>query len=258
MSIINRDLQFIYLKSHKTASTSCEIHLILNSPLGDDIYYTSREILENNIPRAKNNRTLIPGQSRFWHNFPDSFPFLEKIRGMHRVFPALLQHDTLERIKFLFGSYFFNNSYKVTSIRNPWDALVSFYHWEVSGQQGRKQKKNIDWNAFVKNVLNKDKEGMSIAQSFLFYPYMFLQDQKVLDNVIYFEDIHGSFLRVSKEIGIDIDEFKKSQIHLKKSIRKDDYRIYYSDDQAERVSIHFNKYLNHFPYEFDKPFSIPT
>ena len=258
MSIVNRYNNFIFLKSHKTASTSSEIHLIVNSELGNDIYYTSREVKELGLPRAKKNRTFLPGQSKLWYDFPNKCPFLSKIRGSHRLFPALLQHDTLQRVRSLFGDRFFDRALKVTSIRNPWDALVSFYHWEKSGQQGRILKKDIEWKSWLSSVLKTDVHNkLSRAQEFLFYPYIFLEDKLAIDHFIYYEDLGNSFESLSEKLEVRINPFNQNGFHLKKSKRKLDYRSYFTDQQAAKVEDHFKKYLDVVAYKYDDVGKVP-
>jgi hypothetical protein len=250
MSIIDRHNSFIYFKSHKTASRTTEIHLITNSKFGNDIYYTSREIKELGYPRAKRNRTILSGQSRIWFDFPKQVSYLNKIRGTHRLFPPLLQHDSCERIKYLFGSSFFNNAFKVTSVRNPWDALVSYYLWEKSGQQGRVSEVELKWEHWLEKRLNPDSVNrLSAAQEFLFYPYLFLNNVLVIDNFIFFEDLAGSMDQIGKKLGLKIDSLKL--LHFKKSKRDKDYRPFFTDIQAEKVAKHFSKYLEVLNYSFN-------
>lgn len=259
MSIVNRDHNFIYLKSHKTASTTIEINLILNSELGNDIYYTSREILKFGLPRAKKNRTILRGQSIKWFDLPAGYKWLDKIRGARYIVPALTQHDDLMRIYHLFGNRFCNKCYKVTSVRNPWDALVSFYHWERSGQQGRVKQKDVKWDKWFNDILKPVQNSKySLAQDFLFYPYIFLNDKIAVQDFIYFEDMDGSINRLAKKIGVHIEPLNQNGLHFKKGNRKEDYRTYYTSEQAEKVRTHFSKYLNVLPYKFDKTNELPV
>ena len=92
MSIINREHKFIFLKSHKTASSSIENFLIANTVLGNDIYYTSKEILSSGMPRSKDNRHYIFNR---WGQLNSK---LNRIPGINKLFPAILQHDTYEEV----------------------------------------------------------------------------------------------------------------------------------------------------------------
>jgi len=230
----------------------------LNSSIGDDIYYTSKEILKYGIPRARNNYTLFTRQSRLWFSWQQELKWMHNFRGMSYFFPALLQHCSAKRVRLLFGNSFFESSFKVTNVRNPWDALVSFYHWEKSGQQGRYSKRNIAWNDFLFDALEVKKgSNLSKAQEFLFYPYLFESGQLVLNGFIYFEDLGASFDLLSRKLGINIDTFDNKQSHFKKSKNRKDYRFYFTDVQAELVRNHFNEFLKILPYTFDSVGTLP-
>jgi len=253
MSIVNRKQKFIYLKSRKTASSSSEIHLIVNSEFGNDIYYTSREIVKMGFPRSRKNKTLIPGQAKYWFDVQKNHINLFKLRGVHRIFYSLLQHATLKRIQFLFGKKFFNEAFKITSVRNPWDALVSFYLWEKSGHQGRVSPKDIEWDSWLDSVLRIKEPGkLSLAQEFLLYPYIFLEGKLGIDQFIYFEDLESSFKNLSDKLGADIKPFTRNSFHFKKSKERKDYRFYFTDTQAEQVENHFRKYLDLIFYKYDE------
>jgi hypothetical protein len=146
MSIINRNHGFIFLKSHKTASSSIENFLIASTPLGNDIYYTSKEILQMGFPRASKNYTLFPGQSKYWFSQNDlAKQVRDKIWGGSRLIASVGQHDTTVRLRYLIGDKFWENAYKVIPVRNPWDALVSYYEWFASGREGRSEKLHTPW-----------------------------------------------------------------------------------------------------------------
>ena len=55
MTIIHRQHRFIYLKSAKTAGTSLEVHLLVRTALGGDLWSTASEILNYGLPRESPN-----------------------------------------------------------------------------------------------------------------------------------------------------------------------------------------------------------
>jgi hypothetical protein len=142
MTIINRNSNFIYLKSRKTASSSVEISLIAKTALGNDCYSTSREILELGMSREHRNRPMVPGIDRAWYT-PGKFEqgIRKRVRGLSVVFPTLKQHDSAKQVRRIVGDRRFRNSTIAVNVRNPWDALVSYYRWELTGGLGRWAKR---------------------------------------------------------------------------------------------------------------------
>ena len=256
MTIINRDLRFIYLKSRKTASSSIEIHLISNTECGRDIYSTSREIIRLGRERQQNQRPLIPGRIKGWNTPGKRENWVRgHIRGASRLLPQLQQHDSAKRVRALVGGRFFDSALKVTPVRNPWDAIVSYYLWELSGGQGRKEAYEVGWNEWFDQKMQVGTETSYVtkAEKFLFDPWMRIGRMPVQLNFIYFEDIQSSLSELARAIGQPEKDFLNLSFHFKKAVRNRDYRTFYSDQQAEAVAQAFRGYLERTGYSFDRP-----
>lgn len=179
---------------------------------------------------------------------------------MGRVkFFSLKQHQGAEDVRQCVGERFFNLCSVISSVRNPWDALVSLYEWKRTGRGGRDAvMKDLSFSDFLHQYLSIDGgDGLSPAQRILFYPYVFADGEYVLDGVIYFEDIEGSLSHVLREINEKYKSDAGGVPHEKKGDRLKDYRKYYSDESARWVQVHFSEYLNIFPYKFDEPGKTP-
>ena len=260
MTIINRKIGFIYLKSRKTASSSIEIHLISNTECGSDIYATSREIIQLGSERSEYHRPLIPGRIRGWYTPGQRENWVRgHIRGASRLLPQLQQHDSAKRVRALVGTRFFDSAFKVTPVRNPWDAIVSYYLWELSGGQGRKEAYDVGWNDwFDKKVRVTSESGhVTEAEEFLFDPWMRIGRMPVQLHFIYFEDIRSSLSKLAEIIGQREKAFSNLSFHFKKAERNRDYRAFFSDQQAEAVAQAFRGYLERTGYNFDRPGLAP-
>lgn len=255
MTIINRELGFIYLKSRKTASSSVEIHLITNTVLGKDIYATSREILDYGWPRAQNHRVLFPGSSKVWYS-PGRLERKTRstIRGFDRMFPILSQHDSADKVRGMIGGQFFDKAIKAVPVRNPWDALVSLYEWQRSGGQGRKQPLDLSWDDwFNEKVLNVSSDQPSPAEKVLFFDHINLGAEAMNAEFIYFEDISGSLRTIAERLGLSASALGTLDIRLKVGKRSRDYRTYYSDDQAGQVHDVFKTFIQRTGYSYNYP-----
>lgn len=261
MTIIHRDLGFIYLKSRKTASSSIEIHLIVNTELGTDIYSTSREILSLGHPRTQNSRVLVPGFTGGWYS-----PRLAEqrvrsaLRGVHRILPNLNQHDSAQRVRRMIGKKFFDAAIKAVPVRNPWDAVVSYFEWERSGGQGRKEPICLHWPEWLDEKLEPESSDCAVtpAEKFLFYEHLQVDSHPIDPHYIFFEDIPHSLDSLSARLGLKKDKFENFNLHLKKGARDRDYRSYYTDQQAEKVCRAFHRFLGRTGYSFDLPGKLPA
>ena len=255
MTIINRDKDFVYLKSRKTASSSVEIFLISHTVLGNDIYSTSREILDLGFPRSNRNQPAIPGFSRGWYT-PGLIDRAVKsrLRGSSRLHPAIKQHDSAKQIRRVLGGRKFDKATVAVNVRNPWDAIVSFYRWEMSGGLGRWKEKRELWDTWLQEKLTPRSqfEGLSEAQKWLFHDFLFINQRFINPFLIRFESIDTSLAELSNATGVLIPSFSKSDFYFKKSTGHEPlhYRQFYSDKQADLVGHRFRDYLRLTQYQF--------
>ena len=260
MTIINREQPFIYLKSRKTASSSIEIHLILNTECGQDIFATSREILRFGRNRAQRHRALVPGLIKGWYT-PQRFENCIRghVRGGGRLLPVLNQHDPARRVRRMIGGRFFDRAIKAVPVRNPWDAVVSYYEWERSGGQGRTKQVDLPWAAWLANKLEPAPKGkkISIAEQFLFDDWLNIRGSPVECCFIYFEDIEASLEALASALKLSSDKFSEMPFHFKKAGRVSDYRHYFTDQQAGAVAQAFQGYLQRTGYRYDRPGLAP-
>ena len=264
MTIVSRDIGVIVFKTKKTASSSIELHLLTNSELGSDIYATSKEILDLGLPRSQNNICLVRGSPNGWVDSSSKFVRIgRRMRGFNRIFPALQQHDAAQRIRSLVGNAFFSRSTKLAPIRNPWDALVSWYEWlRASGYQ---RAPRMDWrfSHWLRDGLGSSQNNLDTMshQYRLFYSHLFTRQAGSLIDVevlpIHFETISQSIEKIAAELNCWIAPFDKLSIHAKPGNRPRDYRAYYSDSDAELVQDSFSRYLSRFPYKFESVGKIP-
>ena len=157
------------------------------------------------------------------------------------------EHKTaLEKIGEI-GRDNWNNKFTFTIVRNPWDKVVSHYHYRVKTNQTDLRNNTIEFNEWVKRTYG-------IQDTFYFdNPKMFMpqvrwisdeQGNIIVDEIIHFENLDSEFDDVLEKLGK-----KKKLPHVKKSNRGN-YRDYYNEETTEIVRLWFEPDINRFGYHF--------
>jgi hypothetical protein len=111
--IVSHAHRFIFLKTRKTAGTSVEI--ALSRAAGPDDVVTPVSAADEEIRRSMGGRTA--------QNF-DSPPQARKA----------FNHMPARMVRKLVGEPTWDDYYKVSVERNPWDTVVSLYYWRYREQ----------------------------------------------------------------------------------------------------------------------------
>lgn len=169
------------------------------------------------------------------------------------LFGALPYHYTAWQYRVIFGRKAFNQYFKFTFVRNPWDRLYSAYSFLKNGgwddQDRRWAEENLsdtnDFNDFVLNWLTTERLYSHIH----FWPQSrFVLDHKgklLVDYIGYFETINEDFAVIARRLNTEA-----SLSHTNASPRKD-YRSVYSAAAAQKVLELYREDVDLFGYEFD-------
>jgi len=214
--IISHKYKFIYLKSIKTAGTSIEV--FLSAYCGTDDIITS--IAEDSGLRGKDGFK--------WHNPRNNQGFRNHM-SLYDLEHRLKQKSKRDiKYKLVFDDY-----YKFTSIRNPWDIMVSMYHFD----NGQKEGSFEEW------LLASRHQNNNLTR------YYKMSGEIVVDDFIRFETLYDDLIRISKTLNIEYDE--KYVLHLKNSAHDSgNYRDFYTDETKAIVAKRFAKEINDFNYNF--------
>ncbi len=238
MTVISHSKKFIFLKAPKTASNSIEKYLsfFLNFDKGD--------IVGGDIVDSNNGNIL-----RF--------------------------HLTIPRVKSFLDEYFLDKSiwedyYKFTTIRNPWDMLLSLA-WFNSRSRSPMMHIEKLFNKFGASSLlveyyirkylseqeyckQKSRDGLTKYSQY-YLESVNGQLHCPLNKVICYENIQDDFGEVCKHLDIPWKgnfEYKGDHLVENSHQRRDrrHYREVYSDRQAERVGELFKEINEFFGYEY--------
>ena len=253
MAIISHRHQFIFLKTRKTAGTSIEI-LLANICGPEDMICTSDDAKEFGVSDQNNKKKFkdldffdfAKTSTRAFKNiFSKGHPDLNK--SLCRLKNILkTEHTTVKNMKAVCGEDLFKRYYKFCFERNPFDRLVSLYHWRT-----KDLKIKPSFRDFVLTVIEKyTKKNQKIAKADFWTnrPFYELDEEIVLDKVCRFENLTQEIDNFYKMIGISWD----GQLPFMKSGNRptSDYREYYTPELIQLCKEIYSFEINTFGYEF--------
>lgn len=165
-------------------------------------------------------------------------------------------HRKLEIYQVVFSKSEFDNYFKFTFVRNPWDRLVSaFLYLKNGGINDRDKawsKQNLTsfmtFDSFVKEWVNQ----RNIESHLHFVPqFRFICEPGIdiprVNFIGYFEKLEEDFYYVREKLGLH-----SNLLHSNKTVEKNkDYKEYYTDTTKEIVAKVYRKDIQLFGYDFD-------
>ena len=246
--LINPEKQFLFFKPLKYAGTSVE-HALLNASGADSLCAGSMDGFDNVEYEQRNNVFYVDGekQLRFaQHTYPELF------------FSRIGNPD------------FFKEFYKISMVRNPWDALVSYYWWCVRNPDNFPSAyiDLINDDDSHRDIQMKFETLITVASSYMFDPIaeaigfdediaspliffteanskFFLDD---IDYYIRFENIENDFTVLCDRLSIDRLQLPRHKSNLKKA--KFHYSVYYTDWIKRHIKDSFYNLIEQYDYKF--------
>ena len=156
----------------------------------------------------------------------------------------LMATEIIERI----GAQAWEDAYKFTVVRNPWDKVVSHYEYRRKKDKTGIATNNIPFDSWVRRTYGEDKDPVLYNNPRSFQPQVdWLKDADgvvSMDYIIRFESINEGFEHVRQAIGLDAE-----LPHLNASQRAG-YHAYYDDESRVIVAKWFREDIEAFGYEF--------
>ena len=152
------------------------------------------------------------------------------------------KHATADQVRSQLPASVYRNLFKFAFVRNPWDLMVSLYHFllQTPGHHRHRRVKRLgSLEAYLEYEVRRSK----------FSQRQFLADRAgtlLVDFLGRFESLEEDFASVCRTLGIP------AQLpHTNRSWHKD-YRSYYNDRSAELVARHFRDDIELLGYDFDR------
>lgn len=231
--IISHSHKFIFIKSLKTAGTSVEAALS-NHCGGNDV--------------------VVPIND-FGHNRDEKGEFVHRAMNADEFYRKIGQHVDAPTIKAREPAEIWNNYFKFSITRNPWDRALSYFFWDKRQDPALKPRKRFyhylgvpfDEFAIVKNQFTEFVKSRSLENNDRFYC---IDDQLCVDFVIRYESLEEDYNEVCRRIGIPVTGLP----HLKTGIRQERRSIsdYYDNETRDIVAQLHRNDLRFFGYQFER------
>ena len=143
-------------------------------------------------------------------------------------------HLPASKIKEIVGKNKWNDYFKFSFVRNPWDKIVSQYHFN-----------RHNWglkNATFKEYIQAWQNGKRISA---YPPFNLYYINEKIDFVGRFENLQEDFDKICGKIGIE-----RQKLPHKKKTKHKHYTEYYDEETKQIVAKKFAEDIDYFGYEF--------
>jgi hypothetical protein len=251
MVVISHKHKFIYIKTRKTASSS--IQVLLETLCGkDDVITplnkptTEKGLLYNKKARNyKGIRSIIKiikyqiigllgiKSVRNIKYFLKSYLILFQKSKARLFFSRYTSHMSVEKLKIKVGEVIWNNYYKFSFERNPWDkVLSSYYH----------RQPEIPFNEWIKTF------SLNLRSQPLNYPLYSIKGKVELDFIGKFENLYEDLTYILKKLNIPLIDLPREKVNFRSN--REDYRTFYNDNSKKIINKFYKKEIELMGYSF--------
>jgi hypothetical protein len=207
-------------------------------------------------PKALLHRLLRikPLPLRHGPNGPFIFIHINKTAGTsigRAIGLPIKDHLTATEIIARIGMDKWNEAFKFTLVRNPWDKVVSHYEYRRKKNKTEIASRNISFSDWVTMTYGENKDTFYYNNPRSFQPQVdWLKDvdgEISIDFIGKFDTINEDFDRIRNVIGLD-----EALPHLNASSRAS-YQSYYNNETRGIVANWFREDIEEFGYSFNLP-----
>lgn len=143
-------------------------------------------------------------------------------------------HITALELYELIGPDMYNSYYKFSVVRNPWDAIISIYHYQhAEGDLAQWINSRID-------IINRLRAVQFLS----------IDGKIAVDRILRFENLHNEWDELNKYLNINHGVPIVKLEHHNASVRDRDYTKYYNNESKEMVADIFAEEIAMFGYSF--------
>ena len=157
------------------------------------------------------------------------------------------EHKTAAEKLAELGAYRWRRAFRFSFVRNPWDKVVSHFHYRTKTNQTMMGDGHISFREWVLRAYG-ERDPLYYDQPKMFMPQVdWLRDASgaiIVDYIGRYERLNSDFAAVCKRIGVD-----RSLPRLKSSSHAG-YRDYYDEQSRACIARHFCEDIDGFDYVF--------
>ncbi len=161
-------------------------------------------------------------------------------------------HLDAETYRFVLGEQRFESYFKFCFVRNPWDRLVSSYHYLPHSRWPDDRtwaEEHLSRYTSFGDFVRDGVATADLSQKPHFRPqseFVCLRDGSLaVDKVFHFESLDAGFTEIAKRLGVP------SVLEKKNRSERDDYRSYYEDETRDIVAEVYSQDVKLFGYSFE-------
>lgn len=232
--IISHKYKFIFIKTRKTAGSSIQIYL---SPLCDeqDIFTQIDKPEQPYTPR--NFRGLYNPIPELIENWQSPKKIMITL-GRFLTLKKFQSHIKAREVKDRISHEIWNTYYRFCIERNPWDKVLSHYHFVR--QRYRRYNNNISFDKYLR-----------VAElPYNYTKYTDINGNIIVDSVIKYENLNEELGKVFIQLGIPFNDSLCANEKAHYRTDKRPYQEVYSEKQKLLVEKLFEKEIQMHGYEF--------
>lgn len=158
-------------------------------------------------------------------------------------------HLTAVSLRDMVGEEAWRSKFKFTIVRNPWDRVVSQYHYRYENNQQGIRDAELSFKTWVKAVYQERRpELINVYSMFLpQYDWISMPDGEVaVDFIGRFENLAEDIAFIKRKLNIT------APLPRIRSSLRDHYSKYYDDETRDIVGDYFKKDIDFFGYTFEQ------
>ena len=222
MVLVSHTHKIIFLKTRKTAGTSVE--MLLEAATG----------LEPDPPAERRHAKVTAKGLVGFRRVPR-----DAITDLDRTWQP---HTPARRVRARLGRQVWDTYLKVACIRNPFDRVVSQFHWQKSRSSPQSQDEGHESFAeFVRGDWNNDHNVVMIGDDF------------VPNALIRYEHLSQDLAVIADRTGLNLDPSALPQTKVRRARRSGAFATYYTEELAQIVRERFAWAFTHGGYAQELP-----
>lgn len=231
--IISHKYKFIFIKTRKTAGSSIQMYLSQFCSEGD-IFTRMDQAEQFYTPR--NYRGLFTPFIPITNRHSNVQIFQTFLRFM--TLTKFHSHISARNIRAFVPDKVWNEYYKFAVDRNPWDKVLSHYHY--SRQRFGKYDNNISLDDFISNG----------DLPYNYHKYTDRDGKLMLDRIIPYENLIEDLGKVFNMLGIPFEGSLKASEKSHYRTDKRPYQDVYTEEQAAKIASLFENEIRMHGYTF--------